>query len=530
MAFLVLVSDPLADEGITKLQSYPDIQVEVHTDWDEDRMVQEIGRFDALLVRSGTQVTERIIEAGTRLKAIGRAGVGVDNIDVAAATKRGIIVINSPDGNTLSAAEHTVALMLSMARQIPHAHHALVHRREWKRSQFTGVQISGKVLGVIGLGRIGSEVARRAIGLDMRVLGSDPFISPERAKQLGVELADIDTICREADFITVHTPLTKQNVGLIGERQFSQMKRGVRLINCARGGIIDEEALYRAIQEGIVHGAALDVFMQEPPFTSPLLDLPQVIATPHLGASTYEAQVNVAVDVAEGIVKALHNEPVATAVNAPMFKGDNFERVAPYVDLCQRLGRLFTTLFGGGFERIEVAYRGGAADLDARALTPAVLKGMLDPVLHEQANYINAPILAEERGIRITETRESRSPVYENLITIAGHGSNGEDVYVSGTVAQGGGPTLVDISGYRLNVSGEGLMLIARNEDRPGMIGIVGTVLGRANVNIAFMQVGRKVSGGDAVMVLGVDTHIDDALLDELNQIEALSDIHLVEW
>lgn len=529
MAFVVLVSDPLASEGLERLKSYPDIEVEVQTGWDEERLVQEIGRYDALLVRSGTQVTERVIEAGKKLKAIGRAGVGVDNIDVDAATKRGIIVINSPDGNTLSAAEHTVALMLALARQIPQAHHSLVHDKQWNRSRFTGVQIAGKVLGVIGLGRIGSEVARRAIGLDMRVLGVDPFISPERAKQIGVELTDIDTLCREADFITVHTPLTKQNMGLIGPAQFALMKPGVRLINVARGGIVDEGALYEAIQSGIVHGAALDVFSEEPPFGSPLLDLPQVIATPHLGASTYEAQINVAVDVAEGIVKALHGEPVATAVNAPMFKGDNFEQIAPYLDLCERLGRLFTSLFGGGFDRIEVAYRGSAAGLDSRALTPAVLKGMLDPVLHEQVNYINARIFAEERGIHVTETKESRSKVYENLITIVGHGKT-SDVYVSGTVAQGGGPTLVDISGYRLNISGQGLMLIARNEDRPGMIGIVGTVLGRANVNIAFMQVGRKVSGGDAVMVLGVDTHIDDELLDELNQIEALSDIRLVEW
>lgn len=529
MAYVVLVSDPLAEEGLERLKSYPDVEVEVHTDWDEERLEREIGRFDALLVRSGTQVTARIIDAGTRLKAIGRAGVGVDNIDVDAATKKGIIVINSPDGNTLSAAEHTVALMLSLARQIPQAHHALVHERQWNRSRFTGVQIAGKALGVVGLGRIGSEVARRAIGLDMRVLGYDPYISPERAKQLGVELVDLDTLCREADFITVHVPLTKQNAGLIGAPQFALMKRGVRLINAARGGIVDEGALYDAIKAGIVHGAALDVFSQEPPIDNPLLDLPQVIATPHLGASTYEAQISVAVDVAEAIVKALRGEPVATAVNAPMFKGDNFERVAPYLDLCERLGRLFTGLFGGGFERVEIAYRGSAAAFDSRALTPAVLKGMLDPVLHEQVNYINAKIFAEERGIHVTETKESRSPVYENLITITGHGK-GSDMYVSGTVAQGGGPTLVDISGYRLNISGSGLMLIARNEDRPGIIGIVGTVLGRANVNIAFMQVGRKVSGGDAVMVLGVDTHIDDELLAELNQIEALSDIRLVEW
>lgn len=529
MAFLVLVTDPLAEEGIAHLENHPDIKVEVHTDWDEDRLVAEIGRYDALLVRSGTQVTSRVIEAGHNLKAIGRAGVGVDNIDVAAATKRGILVVNSPDGNTLSAAEHTVALLMAMARQIPQAHYSLVHERRWERSRFTGIQMKGKVLGVVGLGRIGSEVVRLLTGFEMRILAHDPFVSPDRARRLGVELTDLDTLCRESDFITIHAPLTKQNQGLIGAREFGLMKRGVRIINCARGGIIDEAALYDAIKEGIVAGAALDVFSKEPPFDNPLLGLPQVVATPHLGASTYEAQINVAVEVADAIVDALHGRPVRNAVNAPMFKGDDYDRIAPYLDLCERLGRLFTELFDGGFERIEVAYRGAASEFDPRALTPAILKGMLDPILHEQVNYINAPIFAEERGLHISETRESKSSIYANLITIQGLGKNG-GMTVSGTVAQGSGPTLVEINGYKLNVSGQGWMLVARNEDKPGMIGLVGTTLGRADINIAFMQVGRKVTGGDAIMVVGVDSPISDEVLAELNQIESLSDIHVVEW
>src|SRR5690625_1283147 len=272
MAFKILVSDPLADEGIARLQQHDDIEVEVHTDWDEEQLVEEIGRFDALLVRSGTQVTKRVIAAADRLKAIGRAGVGVDNIDIPEATKRGIIVINSPDGNTLSAAEHSVAMLLSLARRIPQAHHTLVHERQWQRNKFTGVQLAGKTLGVIGLGRIGSDVVRQVSGFDMKVLGYDPFISESRAKRLGVELTDLDTIIKQSDFISVHVPMSKQNKGLIGKKQFAEMKHGVRIINCARGGIVDEQALYDALQAGIVAGAALDVFVEEPPLDSPLLD------------------------------------------------------------------------------------------------------------------------------------------------------------------------------------------------------------------------------------------------------------------
>lgn len=529
MAFLILVSDPLAPEGIRRLKEQSDVEVHVHTDWSQQRLIGEIGRYDALVVRSGTQVNAEVIEAADRLRVIGRAGVGVDNIDVAAATKRGILVVNSPDGNTLAAAEHTVAMLLALARQIPQAHHSLVYKQEWERGRFIGVQLTGKVLGVLGLGRIGTEVARRAAGMDMKILGYDPFISADRARKLGIELASVDEICRAADFITVHTPLTKQTEGLVGERQFDLMKPGARVINCARGGIIDEAALYRAIAGGKVAGAALDVFVSEPPFESPLLQLPQVIATPHLGASTHEAQITVAVDVAESLLRALRGRPVRSSVNAPMFRFERFDLLEPYLDLCERLGNLFTALFDGGHDRLEVVYAGAAAELEASALSTALLKGMLSSILHEQVNFVNAPLFAEERGLSLVEIREATVDDFPNLITLRGKGPRGE-VSVSGTVVQGHAPTLVDIDGYRVNVTGTGLMLVARNVDQPGIVGRVGTVLGEADINIAFMQVGRKFVGGHAVMVLGIDNRIDDAVLTRLSEIEALSDIHVVEW
>lgn len=529
MAFEILVSDPLAEEGVAHLRSFDDVVVHVETEWSHEELVAQIHRFDGLVVRSGTQVTADVIEAADRLKVIARAGVGVDNIDVEAATKKGILVINSPDGNTLAAAEHTLAMLLALARQIPQAHHALVHEGRWARKEFVGVQLDGKVLGIIGLGRIGVEVARRARAFGMELLGYDPYIPTERARKLGVELTDVDDICRRADFITLHTPLTKQTQNLINRERIALMKRDVRIINCARGGIIDEEALADALDEGRVAGAALDVFSQEPPTGSRLLKSPKVVATPHLGASTYEAQVRVALDVADAMVEALRGGAPRNAVNAPMFQGDRFEELRPYLDLCERLGRIFTGLFRGGHDRIEVVYSGDAAELESMALTTAVLKGMLAPVLHERVNYVNARIFAEERGIQLVETREPTVKDFSNLVTLRGRSERGT-VSVSGTVMQGGLPTLVDIDGYRVNVFEPGRLFIAKNVDRPGIIGQVGTLLGEAMVNIAFMQVGRKAVGSDAVMVLGIDQRIPDDVMEKLNQLEALSDIRLVEW
>jgi D-3-phosphoglycerate dehydrogenase len=528
MPIKILVSDKIAEEGLAALREYPDIEVVVKTNLSKDELIQEIPEYDGLVIRSSTQVTADVIAAAKKLKAIARAGVGVDNIDLTAATKKGILVINSPDGNTLAAAEHSIAMLMALVRHIPQAHHSLAHEGQWQRNKYMGVQVAGKVLGVIGLGRIGTEVAKRAQGMEMKVLGYDPFIQEERARKLKIELSDVDDICQRADFISVHTPLTKQTAGLIGKEQFKLMKPGMRIVNCARGGIIDEEALYEAIQQGVVAGAALDVFCQEPPTNSPLLTLPQVIATPHLGASTSEAQVNVAIDVAHNIIKAIKHREYHNLVNAPGLNGD-YNAIGPYMNIAERLGRLFTEFFGGGYTKMELICAGEAAKLDTSALRSVVLKGLLDPIMQGDVNWINAPVYAEERGLSLSETKEYQAADFPNLITLRGKGPERE-VYVSGTVASGNAPTLVDIDGYRVNVTGTGLLLLAKNIDQPGIIGKVGTILGEHGINIAFMQVGRKVSGGRAMMVIGVDNHVNDEVLAKLSKVETISDIHLVEW
>ncbi len=530
MGVRILVADPISEEGVAVLRQEPGAVVDIRTGLPEDELVAAIGEYDALIVRSATRVTAPVIAAADRLRVIGRAGVGVDNIDVDAATRKGILVINAPEGNTVATAEHTIAMMLALARWIPQAHAAVSRDRKWERQRFMGMQVMGKVLGVVGLGRIGSQVARRAIGLGMQVLAYDPYISPERAKELGVELASVDDICRRAHVITVHTPLTRATEHLIGPRQFELMQPGVRIINCARGGIIDEDALYQALESGKVAGAALDVFRSEPPWDSPLVGHPRVVVTPHLGASTAEAQVNVAVDVAGDVLKALRGEPVAHAVNLPALSPEELEKLRPFLDLAERLGRLYTELVGGGHRRLEVVYSGQLAGADCAPLTRALLKGMLDPILHASVNYVNAPLVARERGIQVSETRQQGNGDYQSLITLRGSGGPGVDRTVAGTLTGRDVPTLVGIDGYRVNVDTSGYLFIAHNVDRPGMIGRVGTLLGESGINIAFMQVGRKEVGGQAVMVLGVDDPIPPPVLERLGQVEDLWDTRLVRW
>jgi len=526
----VLVADPISEEGLALLRQQVGIQVDVRPGLTPAELVDCIGQYDGLIVRSATRVTAEVIAAASRLRVIGRAGVGVDNIDVDAATRKGIVVINAPEGNTIATAEHTIAMMFALARWIPQAHAAVSRDRQWDRQRFMGMQVQGKVLGVIGLGRIGSQVARRALALGMEVLAYDPYISSERAKELGVELADVDDICRRAHVITVHTPLTRATENLIGRRQFELMQPGVRIINCARGGIIDEEALYEALEEGKVAGAALDVFRHEPPWDSPLVGHPRVVVTPHLGASTAESQIHVAVDVAAQLVRALRGQPVRNAVNLPALSPEEMEKLAPFLDLAERLGRLYTELVGGGHRRLEIVYSGQLAEMDCAPLTRAVLKGMLDPILHEAVNYVNAPLVARERGIQVAETRQGDAGDYQSLITLRGTNGHTGDRTVAGTLTGRNVPTLVGIDGYRVNVDTSGYLLVARNVDRPGMIGRVGTLLGESAINIAFMQVGRKEVGGHAVMVLGVDDPIPGPVLQQLEQMEDLWDTRLVRW
>jgi D-3-phosphoglycerate dehydrogenase len=526
--FKVLVSDPLSEFGIQKLLDAPDVQVDRKTGLSEAELIEIIGEYDALLVRSQTKVTSAIIEAGKKLKAIGRAGVGVDNIDLAAATNAGVVVVNAPDGNTISTAEHTFAMIMALARRIPPAYKKLVEG-EWDRKSFTGVELNKKVLGIVGLGRIGAEVAKRAKAFNMTVIAYDPFLTKERADKLGVKFGTLEDVIVEADFITVHTPLTKETKYIINTKQFEKMKDGVRIINCARGGIINEKALYEALVSGKVAGAALDVFEQEPPVDNPLLKLPQVIVTPHLGASTVEAQENVAVDVSEEILHILHDEPFKNAVNLPSIPANVMEKVKPYFELNEKLGSFIAQIAVGGLKEVVVTYSGELNDIDTAALTRTTLKGILAYHLGSAANYVNAPILAKNRDIHVTEQKSTYGGGFNNLVTVTLKTSQ-EERTVSGTLLNGYGPRIVKIDGYSIDLTPQGHLLLIHHNDRPGAIGRVGTLLGNNDVNIATMQVGRRDVGGQAIMLLTVDKEVSPDVLDtlgELNEITSVTQIEL---
>jgi D-3-phosphoglycerate dehydrogenase / 2-oxoglutarate reductase len=530
----VLVADKIAAEGVARLEQAA--QVDVATGLSESQLVARIPEYHALVVRSQTQVTEPVIAAGRRLKVIGRAGVGVDNIDVAAATRHGVIVVNSPEGNTIAAAEHTIAMLLALSRRIPDAM-ASVRAGLWgQRNRFIGVEIYNKALGVIGLGKIGREVARRARGLGMQVLGSDVFVSAEQAKQLGVELVELPELIQRSDYITVHTPLTRETRGMLGDEQFAQMKRGVRLINCARGGIIDEDALQRALDAGIVAGAALDVFSEEPPPADlALLKDERVIVTPHLGASTEEAQVNVALDVAEEILAVLDGRPPRSAVNMPAVSAEVYARIEPYLRLGDKIGRLHAQLADSPIRGVQISYSGDILNLELQPVTRAVLVGLLQPEMAESVNFVNAPFVAESRGIRVTESKTAGDTDYANLIEVTvdtldrpGRQGRGRHV-VSGTVHGRRAIRIQDIDEFHLDVVPEGHLLLATYEDRPGIVGLVGTLLGQHDINIAGMHVGRQEQRGRALMVLNLDDAVPEALLSEMAAAIKAESVRLVE-
>ena len=455
------------------------------------------------------------------------AGVGVDNIDTNAATQAGVVVINAPDGNTISTAEHSFAMLMAVARNIPQAHKKLTDGT-WDRKSFQGVELNGKVLGVIGFGRIGSEVAKRAKAFNMKVLAFDPFLTDERAAKSGVTSATVEEIVQQADFITVHTPLTKETRHILSSREFAKMKDGVRVINCARGGIIDEKALYEAILTGKVAGAALDVFEEEPPVNNPLIGLPQVVVTPHLGASTVEAQENVAVDVSEEILKVLRGEPFKNAVNLPSVPAHVMERIKPYYSLGERLGNFLAQVSVGSVQEITITYSGELTDVDTASLTRTILKGVLSYRLGEGVNYVNAPLLAKARDIAVIEQKSSKSKGFTNLLTLTIKTSL-ETKSVSGTLLNGFGARIVKIDDYAIDVSPEGYLLYVHHNDRPGVIGHVGTILGSNAVNIATMQVGRRDVGGDAIMMLTVDKPLPADLLDRLGELAEIKSVTQVE-
>ena len=521
----VLVSDPIDQAGIDILSQVA--TVDVKTGLPPEQLVQIIPEYDALMIRSGTRVTKEIIEAGTQLKIIGRAGVGVDNVDVPAATRQGIVVVNSPEGNTIAAAEHALAMMLSLSRYIPDANQS-VKRGEWDRKSFIGAEVYKKTLGVIGLGKIGSHVANVAKAMGMKLLAYDPFISTERADQLGCRLVEMDLLLQEADYITLHMPKTPETTHLINAEALAKMKPTARIINCARGGIIDEAALAAALKEGKIAGAALDVYEAEPLGDSPLKSVgKEAILTPHLGASTAEAQVNVAIDVAEQIRDVLLGLPARSAVNIPGLGPDVLEELRPYMQLAETLGKLVGQLAGGRVELLNVRLQGELATNKSQPLVVAALKGLLSEALRERVNYVNANIEAKERGIRVIETRDASVRDYAGSLHLEAKGSLGEHS-VTGALLGDGEIRLTNIDDFPINVPPTQHMLFTLHRDMPGIIGKLGSLLGSFNVNIASMQVGRKIVRGDAVMVLSLDDPLPDGILDEIVKVPGIRDAYTV--
>jgi D-3-phosphoglycerate dehydrogenase len=510
----ILVADPVAQDGIDILKT--EAEVDVRTGMTPAQLIEAIPEYHALVVRSETRVTPEVFAAGRLLQAVGRAGVGVDNIDLNAATARGVVVVNAPLGNTISAAEHAIGLMLALARHIPEAN-ASLKDGEWKRAKFVGVELRGKTLGVVGLGQVGSEVARRGKGLDMNVVAHDPFVSPERAAVLGVELASsLDDVLSRADFLSLHTVLTAQTRHLIGAGELAKMRPSARLINTARGDLIDIDALVAAVDAGQIAGAAIDVFPQEPPdMAAAVLHNDRIIVTPHLGASTTEAQERVAVDVAAQVLAILRGEPAQYAVNAPMIAPETMTVIAPYIPVAETAARLATQLAAGQMGNIEIEYLGEIAQHDTTALRAAVIKGLMAPISEENVTIVNAALIAESRGMRITERKGPAEDVYANLVRVHVHTSGG-DTDVTGTVAHDG-PHIVAINDFWVDIPpGDGWLLLCENQDRPGMIGAVGTFLGQHDINISFMRVGRTEVRGRALMAVGIDDPISP------EQVEAL--------
>jgi D-3-phosphoglycerate dehydrogenase len=512
----VLITEPISESGLDLLRQ--EFEVEVRPELAASGLAEAIGPYSALIVRSQTKVTDEVLERAQALKVIGRAGIGLDNVDVEAATRRGIMVVNAPQSNIISAAEHTMALLLAQARNIPQANAALRAGR-WERGRYEGVELHGKTLGVIGLGRVGAMVAHRALAFGMRVVAFDPYVSKERAKSLGVELMpNLEGLLVQSDFVTIHLPRTIETEGLIGERELSLMKEGARIVNASRGGIVDERALVNALRDGRLGGAALDVFAEEPvPPAHPLLVYEQVVATPHLGASTQEAQDKVGATIAEMVGLALRGEFVPYAVNVAA-AGEVSGEVRPFLGLAEKLGAVLTGLAEAPVRAIEAEYVGRLAEHDTRALTLAALKGALARVVHEPVSYVNAALIARERGIGVSERKSSSAQEYVNLVTLRAETEAGE-VAVAGTmVGSRDGERLVQVYGFDLDMAPARHMAFFLYEDRPGVIGSVGTLLGAAGVNIASMEVGRKEAGGLALMALTVDSPIPPEILTEIER------------
>ena len=519
----ILITDEIHEDAVKILERVGD--VEIATNLSKEELKKKIEDVDVIVVRSGTKLTRDVLEHAKKLKIIARAGVGVDNIDVQYATEKGIIVVNSPDASSISVAELTMGLMLSAARNIPQAT-ASLKRGEWDRKSFKGIELYGKTLGVIGLGRIGQQVVKRAKAFGMNIVGYDPYIPEDVARSLGVKLLnDINELCKVSDFITLHVPLTPKTRHIIGKEQISLMKKNAIIVNCARGGLIDEKALYEALKDRRIRSAALDVFEEEPPKDNPLLKLDNVIGTPHQGASTEEAQKSAGIIVAKQIVKILRGEPAENIVNLPAIPSEKMGKLKPYMELAEKLGLMAIQLLDRSIEKVELIYTGELAKEDTEMVKRSFLKGMLSPILLAGVNLVNAPSVAKSRNIKVIEGTISESE-YGDAIKVLAEG-NSEGVSLVGSVIEGK-PVLREIDGYRVDIKPEGIICIIRHIDRPGMIGKVGLLLGDYGINIAGMQVGRKEPGGDSIMVLNVDHVIPEEVLEKLKGLENIKDAKVI--
>ncbi|WP_114010575.1 phosphoglycerate dehydrogenase [Cohaesibacter intestini] len=516
----VLISDKLSP---TAVQVFKDKGVEVDylpdLGKDKDKLIEIIGQYDGLAIRSATKATEKVIAAADNLKVIGRAGIGVDNVDIEKATQRGIIVMNTPFGNSITTAEHAIAMMFAVARQIPAAD-ASTQAGKWEKSKFMGVEITGKTLGIIGCGNIGGIVATRGVGLKMKVIAFDPFLSPERAMDLGVEKVELEDLFKRADFISLHTPLTEKTRNVVSAEAIASMKDGVRIINCARGGLVDEGALAEAIKSGKVAGAAFDVFTEEPAKENVLFGLPNVVCTPHLGASTSEAQENVAIQVAEQMADYLVNGAVSNALNMPSITAEEAPRLTPFVKLADQLGSFAGQLTETSLQGIRIEYEGDVAEMNTRALTSVVLSGVLKPLL-QTVNMVSAPAVAKERGIHIEETRREQQGAYENYIRVTLI-TERQERSVAGTVFGDAKPRIIQIKGINMEAELGENMLYITNKDKPGFIGRLGTLLGTHGLNIATFNLGRKEAGQDAIALIEIDGKISDEVIAEIAALEGV--------
>lgn len=524
----VIVAERIAEAGVEVLRK--DLDVDLRFGIKQEELLEIIENYDALIVRSQIKVNEELLMRGKKLKVVGRAGNGIDNIDVSAATKYGVLVVNTPESNTISAAEHTIALLLASIRNIPQAT-AQLKSGGWDRTPFKGVELYGKTVGIVGLGRIGSMVATRLAAFGMKVIAYDPYITDERFRRFGAEkVTDLNELVRNSDFLTVHTPRTEETMGMIGEEQFQIAKRGLRVVNCARGGIINEAALIKAMEEGIVASAGIDVFEKEPSPGNPIFNLDNIAVTPHCGADTVEAQDRVGITIANQVIVALNGELVPNAVNLPTLQEEELESLRPYLCLAEKMGKVYFQIDKEPVERVEITYSGKIANKDTEMLTVSFLKGLLEPIMGEKVNFVNASMITETRGVKVVSLKEEfNERGYVDLITARVYGTNTYKE-VCGTLAANREPRIVSVNGYDTDISPTENMLFVENIDRPGVIGPFACVLGEHDINIAMMGVGRRKRGEVALMTLNVDSEVNEEVVKRLREIDGILSVKVVKF